>query len=961
MTAVNIKPYTNKFNRGEVDSLAIARDDVVKVNNSAEEMTNFMPIRLGPMMYRPGMEYLDDTKLITITGTINPTASTTVAGVGTLFTTELNIGSQLTVTGETRIVTAIASDTSLTVDTAFTDNANDTSPDASPVSYFVPFVAAINDVAALEFNHDCVRFWVDDALLTTTTVDTAIGNGTFDADIAGWNGDDGTGAVSAWLDGGYMRLTGTGTESAVRYRTTTGWDGDPAEHRLRIVIKDAPVLVEIGNTVDPPAAHAHDLFKGVLGPGTHSLVFTPTDDIDITFSNSTKYRALVDSVAFETTGTFELPTDIDAANIDSVRFSQSADVIFISWNGGQQFKIERRGVKSWSIVDYESDDGPFGAINDSDVTLTPSALSGGPVNLTASKDYFLSTDVGAMFRLISQGQEVTATLTAQDTGTNSIKVTGIEASRIFVISATGFADSTLTLQRSSDDTNWTDVESYTVVQLKNYDDGFDNSTLYYRLHIKTGDYGTDTVVASLEYEGGGITGICRVTGFTSATVVVVNVLEEFGRTDATRDWYRGEWDSTPGYPTAVSLYEGRLWWAGRDKAWGSVSDAFTSFDDRVEGDSAPIPRTVGFGPVAKAAWLMPLSRLVMGITSDTLSIRSNSFGNILTPENTNVKPGSSHGAALKAPLVISSRGYYVQRALNKIFELEYSLDQDIHDATDLCVLNPSICSAGIKRIAVTMEPEIRIYVVLDDGNARVYLMDKTEEVRAWSRIETDGDIRDIIVLPGTAEDRVYFQVSRTNGMYFEKLALFSESIGGTVSKTFDSFKTYTSPGTTISGLDHVEGQTVYTWADGQARDSGDVVNGGSITVSDSWTDVVVGLRYTADYTTSPVGQYSKDSVLMYDKRIVDTGFILRNYWPMSIKVGPDSSNLKDFPDFEGGKAVVLTATQSKYNQKPFSFDGTMETDPRIHLQAINPCTILAMTYGIDESNDPTSNTPIEEE
>ena len=64
-----------------------------------------------------------------LTGTIDPAASTTVTGVSTLFTTELVVGDRITVTGETRTVTAIASTTSLTVDVAFSDNANDTTPD----------------------------------------------------------------------------------------------------------------------------------------------------------------------------------------------------------------------------------------------------------------------------------------------------------------------------------------------------------------------------------------------------------------------------------------------------------------------------------------------------------------------------------------------------------------------------------------------------------------------------------------------------------------------------------------------------------------------------------------------------------------------------------------------------------------------------------------------------------------
>lgn len=64
-----------------------------------------------------------------LTGSINPTASVNVVGVGTLFLLELNVGDRITVSGETRIVVAIADNTHLTVHKAFSDNANDISPD----------------------------------------------------------------------------------------------------------------------------------------------------------------------------------------------------------------------------------------------------------------------------------------------------------------------------------------------------------------------------------------------------------------------------------------------------------------------------------------------------------------------------------------------------------------------------------------------------------------------------------------------------------------------------------------------------------------------------------------------------------------------------------------------------------------------------------------------------------------
>ena len=71
----------------------------------------------------------------TLTGSIDPAASTTVTGSGTAFTTELTVGDDIVVSGETRTVTAIGSDTSLTIDSAFTDNANDASPDCKPLTF----------------------------------------------------------------------------------------------------------------------------------------------------------------------------------------------------------------------------------------------------------------------------------------------------------------------------------------------------------------------------------------------------------------------------------------------------------------------------------------------------------------------------------------------------------------------------------------------------------------------------------------------------------------------------------------------------------------------------------------------------------------------------------------------------------------------------------------------------------
>ena len=79
---------------------------------------------------------LTDGATFTLTGSINPTGTnTTVPGSGTAFLSELSIGDEILVTGETRIIDAITSDTAATVSAAWgSDLANDTTPDCNPTA-----------------------------------------------------------------------------------------------------------------------------------------------------------------------------------------------------------------------------------------------------------------------------------------------------------------------------------------------------------------------------------------------------------------------------------------------------------------------------------------------------------------------------------------------------------------------------------------------------------------------------------------------------------------------------------------------------------------------------------------------------------------------------------------------------------------------------------------------------------
>lgn len=813
-------------------------------------------------------------------------------------------------------------------------------------SYMIPFVGAIDNTAIIEMYYNSggyMRVWVNDALIDYTGISltTTITNGLFTSNITGWTDDSGAGSTTAWKTGGYASLQGSGSTKAVLYQTFTSTETGE-EHPIKIKIDRAPIKVQIGTS----GVGSEDLFTGTLSPGIHVLVVTPSAALTVTFSNDKKYEALVDYISIDVGGIFTILTGVGYGDSDSIRYTQIGDIIYCTCDNRAQFQIERRGTKSWSLVEYRVNDGPFNIVNDTDISLTAGALDG-DTTLTASDDYFASTDVGTLFKLVSASQTREASVSAENNGTSSIFVTGVGTTRNFILFISGTWSATVTLQRSTDDSTWEDVTTYTTNTIAYaYNDGLDNSLLYYRLHVKTGDYTSGSVELTLYYASGSIEGICRVTEYTSATVVNVQVLTDFGSVDSTRDWYRGEWSETDGYPTAIGSHEGRLWWGGNTKLWGSVSDAYTSFDTGIEGDSASIRKTIGFGPIDEIHWLSSGDRLVMGIVTNEIAVRSDAYGSVITPTNCNLKSGSNLGVADVAPVEVNGVIYFVQRTGKRMASINYSATNDRHVSIDITTLHRSICAAGVKRLAFTQQPETRIYTVMDDGTARVYTFDPIEEVAAWSRISTDGTIYDVAVLPSADDDRVYWIVLRNGSLYMEKMALESEAVGGDTSKHLDSFVSYTSPGTTITGLSHLEGETVTVWADGADRGTY-TVSSGQITVGSSWTNVIVGLAHVADWVSSKISGYNPQggSVLTRQKRIANTGLIMENYAPGVLQIGPSEALLKDLPLIEDG-TDVSTSTVDNYDEVPFEFDGENETDPRIYMRATGPCTLLALTYDV---------------
>ena len=813
----------------------------------------------------------------------------------------------------------------------------------------IPFVFSTTDTAIVELTDSAMRVVVSDAVITRPSVSTAVANGTFDTDVTGWTDSDESGGTSAWATGGYLSLLGNGTNAAIRDQEVTVAGGDQnVEHGLAIHVVRGTATLRLGSS----SGGEQYLTATTLRQGRHSISLTPTSNFWIRISASDTTAVLISSIAVEAAGAMTLTTPWAAANLQMVRHEQSGDVIFCACEAHRQQRIERQAARSWSIVDYIAEDGPFRSQNTGATTMAVAALTGS-TTLTASRPYFRSTNVGSLFRLASAGQTVTAAVTGENSFTDPIRVTGIDNGRVFSIVITGTWTATVTLQRSvGEPGDWTDVTTYTANQSTSYDDTLDNQIIYYRLGVKTGGFTSGTANLELSYAAGSIEGIGIVTAYSSTTQVSIDVLQAFGSTSATSEWWEGLWSDRRGWPSAVALYDGRLWWAGKDAIRGSVSDSFDSFDDGVEGDSGPIARSIGSGPVDTINWILPLSLLIVGTQGAELVAKSSSLDEPLTPTAFSLKAASTQGSSDMAAVKVDASGVYVQRNGSRAYELTLDGGTYNYISNDLSAVYPEVGASGFVRIAVQRQPDTRIHFIRGDGTAAILVFDRLEKVTCWVEYETEGLVEDVVVLPGTTEDNVYYVVNRTiNGStkrYREKWALDSETLGAATTVLTDSTHTWTgASSTTVTGLSHLEGETVVVWAN--TKDLGEyTVTGGQITISEAATTAYVGLPYTADFESTRFAEAS-EVPLGQRQQIHGVSLLLANTHAQGIQMGQDFNHLDDLPQIDNeGAQVDQNSIWSSYVADAHPINGTWSNDARLCLRAQSPraCTVLAAIVSV---------------
>jgi len=900
----SVRTYLQSLAVGVHDTTALTRIDLERMRLAAETQTNFLPKATGPAFMRPGLEYL--------------------------FTT----------TGTTRLK---------------------------------EFVFGATDASMMIFTGSDMRISIDDAILTRPTVSAAVTSGTFAAG-AGWT-LTATDGATATISGGYLNLTAGARGSTATATQTVAITETGTEHAFRIVVERGPVLFRCGSS----SGGEQYITETSLGTGTHSLAFTPTGaNAYVQFKNDDRMLKRVDSITIEAAGVVTITTPWASADLALMRFAQSADVVFVACSGYQARRIERRAARSWSLVLYVSDDGPFTADRSRRVKLKPSVTEGNGT-LTADGNFFNANHVGALFKLFNEGQVVSYTLGGEVQETDPIRVSGVydptnyAYDRQWQFTITGTWTAEIWAQRSFDDSesgyvDYRNAAGGTIAAITAnvanviMNDADSNAIIYYRFAIKDGGYTSGSATVSINYQSGGGSGICRVVGYTSPTQVNIEVLKPFSNTGYTDDWQEGEWSANGTWPSAVCLADGRLWWSGEDKLWGSVSDGFASFDEDLEGDAGPINRSIATGGVNETQWLMSLQRLIAGTEGSIAVAKSSSLDEPITPTNLSIRNTSTTGAAAVDPAMIDTRGLFIERAGRAVMEVVFDGSSGDYVTTQLSKLTTDLFSSGVKQLAVQRRPDTRIWMVMDDGSCVCCLYEPGQEVLAFVPIETDGSFESVAVLPADAQDRVYFVVARTIGgstvRYIEKMALDSEVVPGTNCYVVDSFVRQAavgSPSTTVSVGTHLIGETVVCWADGAPVETSQgvrgeyVVNGsGNITLATAVSEAVAGLPYRARYKSARLAYGATGgSALLQKKQVSQIGPIMTNFTRYGVKFGSDFTTMYPPPARVNGESPSAVQT-SIVDEVSFPLSRQVwDTDSRITIEVNSPYTATIMGICFD--------------
>ena len=412
-------------------------------------------------------------------------------------------------------------------------------------------------------------------------------------------------------------------------------------------------------------------------------------------------------------------------------------------------------------------------------------------------------------------------------------------------------------------------------------------------------------------------------------------------------------------PSCVSFFEQRLVFANTNNnpqtLWFSKAGDYENFTTGTNADDAMI-YTIASNQVNAIQYLKAVRTLIVGTSGGEFTVSADGTDASITPTNVTIKRQSSFGSAGVDAIPAGNAVLFLQKAKRKIRELAYNFDSDGYVAPDLTILNDTVTKSGITQMAFQQEPDSIIWCVREDGVLAGLTYQRSENVVAWHRHIFGGSFGDgnsvcesIATISGDlTEDELWVIVKRTiNGATKRYVECFSnfdfDETSATDFKFLDSHLSYSgSSTTTLSGLSHLEGQTVSVLADGSVH-ADKVVSSGAITLDRAVTSACVGLNYDSVLQTMRIeGGAAEGTSQGKTKRI--SKVVLRLFETVGVKVGPTLNDLETVPFRTTSSNLSAPVDTLLAGDREIEFRDDYNSDGFIFIKQDQPlpCSVLAI-------------------
>lgn len=677
----------------------------------------------------------------------------------------------------------------------------------------------------------------------------------------------------------------------------------------------------------------------------------------------TYWHALTDDI-------LELPTPYLSAELYGVQYLQVKDFVYIAHGNHWPRRLVRQADDNWTVEEAETD---YPALLDQNsetgYTLACNATTGTGKTLTATGHTpFTSGHIGSYWEISHKRADPWVRQAISANASSS----SLWAHGTMIFKTTGTWNATVSVEEQNAAGDWEVQRVYDSEGDLNKEVTFTQDVPAF-LRITVTNYTSNTNGrALLECQDPIQRGLVKVTGFTNSGEVTVDVIKALHSTSATYRWTEGAWSDERGFPGAICLHENRVWYGGTSsdplRLWGSVDNDYQNYLLGIT-DTDAVDFTLSSDKNNRIQWMQShRGVMIVGTSGGEFLVSSSSSETGITATSITSEQHTNHGSQDLQALLANDSVVFLQRVGRRVMDYTYVWESDGRKAFDMTLYAEHITLGNILQMAFSQQPASFVWAVTGDGTLICLTYDRNENILAWQRHVTEGEFESVAVIPGTLADEVWVTVKRTiNGetkRYVERLEPYTmwHHMVSTDDATTDAdlylfsdcgLKITQTASTTVSGLDHLEGETVQVVADGAAV-SARTVSSGAITLDSEASQISVGLPTTATVETLPVvGNFSNGSTRGKKGRLAravadlyrtrSLGFTHKGAsaaetnWDV-IHFGSNNGPLDSpVPLFTGQKEVPFAGNHSR------EFTASFRANQGL------PCTILALTYIWDSS------------